>query len=65
MHASQVCSGPRWATRMQYGTVPVGLETCHGVADAGKELELTALGSGEVCGPWLGVGVGAGQWRGM
>ena len=40
---AEVCSVPRWASRLLQGSMPAGLETCHGVVAVNATLELPAL----------------------
>ena len=40
---AEVCSAPRWASRLLQGQMPSGIESCHGVAASGGTLEVPSL----------------------
>lgn len=42
---AEVCSAPRWASRLLQASMPVGLETCHGVVAVGGTLSISGLSS--------------------
>ena len=40
---AEICSAPRWASRLLQSSMPAGLETCHGVAPVGGKLMLKGI----------------------
>ena len=40
---AEVCSAPRWASRLLQGQMPSGIESCHGVAASGGTLDVPSL----------------------
>ena len=45
---AEVCSAPQWAARLLQASMPMGLETCHGVVSAGGSLTVEAIGADRV-----------------